>query len=68
MKKREAICYFGTIAELARSIGRCRRTIEMWGENVPKCRVQLVKKAMRSRADRLEAEAKLLRDKAGQDA
>lgn len=64
MRKSDAIEYFGSIAELARAIEQTSASVQLWGELVPKCRRARVRNAMRARADRLEAEAKLLREKA----
>lgn len=38
MKKKEAISYFGTAAELAKKLNISEAAISQWGENVPKGR------------------------------
>lgn len=61
MRKDEAIEYFGSIAELARSIHQTRRSVELWGEMIPVCRREKVRDAMRRRAEELEKQALTLR-------
>jgi len=64
MRTEEAVEFFGDRITLARSIGVSASAVTQWGEFVPSSRVKSIRMAMRERADHLEQQAKLLRQKA----
>ena len=61
MNTKDAIDYFGDRATLSKAIGISVQAIAQWPASVPVSRRQSVRKAMKERAEQLEAEAKKLR-------
>lgn len=64
MRTEEAVDFFGDRITLARCIGVSASAVTQWGEFVPVSRVKSIRMAMRERADHLEQQARLLRQKA----
>lgn len=63
MRKDEAIEFFGGAKALATAIGITPAAVTNWGDEVPMGRRKSVRMAMKERAEMLEAEAKMLRDR-----
>jgi hypothetical protein len=68
MQKSEALEFFGnSVTELAKALDMTQSAINQWKSVVPVGRRAAVREAMRARAKKLEAEAKLLRKASKED-